>query len=558
MTSGFVFEDFGLYSVAEVLAEQQRRRYRGGRGDWWDVPTEAQLAGFEAFCVDHVLIDHPRGKRPFRMRPEQLEVVESYIRDPQTLSLKARQIGFTTVTMAFCLWRMLFFDDFSIIMLSKKEEDAKAALRMVVLAYNELSPEAREMFPKRLDRGATRFTCDNGSWMESHPAANNPARGRSASLMILDEWAFMPNPDEAWAATKPVTDIGGRIAALSTANGWGTTFHSTWVKAVAGDNSFHPLFFPWWAVPERDPEGLREDSVWYQQQVRDYLPWQLAQEFPSDPEDAFIRSGNPVFDTDVLQAIECEMPGWSGSVVGGELVVAEGGSFNAWALPDLSEEYVVGVDVAEGLEHGDYSSVHVIEVATGRVVATWHDHIDPDLLGDVVAEVGGFYNQALVGVEVNNHGLTTVKSLQRLGYGNLFVRRRLGTRREVIGESLGWLTTRQSKPFIIDSLHRELRSGGLSLFDRGTVQELIQYQRNADGSTEGSPHDDRVMSLAIANEMRRHIHARAEAAPKGGPPKGSILWEIAEMDREAKARGRSAGSLGRFNVRSKGDRVGLG
>jgi hypothetical protein len=30
------------------------------------------------------------------------------------------------------------------------------------------------------------------------------------------------------------------------------------------------------------------------------LSWQLAQEYPTTPEEAFVRSGNPVFDIDVL------------------------------------------------------------------------------------------------------------------------------------------------------------------------------------------------------------------------------------------------------------------
>jgi len=33
------------------------------------------------------------------------------------------------------------------------------------------------------------------------------------------------------------------------------------------------------------------------------LPWQLAQEYPTTPEEAFIKSGNPVFDLDVLEAM---------------------------------------------------------------------------------------------------------------------------------------------------------------------------------------------------------------------------------------------------------------
>ena len=33
------------------------------------------------------------------------------------------------------------------------------------------------------------------------------------------------------------------------------------------------------------------------------LPWQLAQEYPTTPEEAFVRSGNPVFDLDVLDTL---------------------------------------------------------------------------------------------------------------------------------------------------------------------------------------------------------------------------------------------------------------
>jgi hypothetical protein len=33
------------------------------------------------------------------------------------------------------------------------------------------------------------------------------------------------------------------------------------------------------------------------------LPWQLAQEYPSTPEEAFVKSGNPVFDLDVLETM---------------------------------------------------------------------------------------------------------------------------------------------------------------------------------------------------------------------------------------------------------------
>src|SRR5699024_2937758 len=101
----------------------------------------------------------------------------------------------------FVLWRALFFDEFSAIIISRKESDSKANLAMAISAYNDLPDRFHERLPKRTDNGASRMTFGNGSWIESHPAGGgNPARGRTVSLMVLDEWAFMPDPDDAWAA----------------------------------------------------------------------------------------------------------------------------------------------------------------------------------------------------------------------------------------------------------------------------------------------------------------------------------------------------------------------
>lgn len=520
-------------SVAELLAERSRRKYRGGAGSWDQLSVEDQLQGFIAFCNDMVKIAHPRGKRPLVLRDPQIETAKAYIADDQVLILKARQIGFTTLTMVFCVWRMLFFEDFSIIVLSRKDDDAKANLAMAALAIRELPLEFQKFLPQRTDSGASRITMSNGSWMESHPAGGgNPARGRTVSLMILDEWAFMPDPDDAWAAVKPVTDIGGRIVALSTANGWGNTFHKMWVSAVAGDNNFQPIFFPWWAVPERD-------EAWYEQQRRDMQPWQLAQEFPSTPEEAFIKSGNPVFDLDYLKGIVTEDP-ILGQLVGEtpssrHLIQNEHGFLRIYAMPAVGSSYAIGADVAQGLEHGDYSCAQVIDIKTGLVAAVWHGHIDPDLFGDELAALGWFYNVALVGVEFNNHGMTTNKALLRGGYPNIYYRKRLGNRREVVSEELGFMTTRSTKPFIIDGLGAAMRNGELLCLDEPTRQELMTYVRKPDGSTEGSPHDDRVMALAIAQEMRRHAHEVAAKIVKVGPPADSPQWWLDKFNAEAAA-----------------------
>ena len=49
-----------------------------------------------------------------------------------------------------------------------------------------------------------------------------------------------------------------------------------------------------------------------------------------------------------------------------------------------------------------------------------------------------------------------------------------------------------------------LRNNELKIHDRFTLAELRTYVRNERGTMSGSPHDDRVMALAMANQMRQY------------------------------------------------------
>jgi hypothetical protein len=118
------------------------------------------------------------------------------------------------------------------------------------------------------------------------------------------------------------------------------------------------------------------------------------------------------------------------------------------------------------------------------------------------------YNRAFVGVERNNHGLTTLTKLRDLGYQNLYAQEAIESRAE--GDTtkrFGWLTTSKSKPLIIDNLAALLRDGDSGLASKEHIDEMRTYIIEDNGSTnaqEGAK-DDRVMSYAIALEMARRM-----------------------------------------------------
>lgn len=485
------------------------------------IPDE-HLAGFLHFCETYVFIRHPdpnRGRIKFEPFEAQIEAVHSWMSVRYSLVLKARQIGFSTLVAIYALWLAALHPDRAVLMLSRTERDAIKLLQKSKYAWQYL-PDWMKFRIGPMNPTQTKMEFANNSVIESLPS-NTPARGESASLVIVDELAFLPNSEEAWSSIEPSADVGGRVIMLSTANGEGNLFHKLWVEATAHNNRFEPLFFPW--------SANGRDQDWYDAKAADLPEWQMAQEYPDNAEDAFLKSGRPVFDLRRLREYELRKPlatGFfkeTGEFVEDARTVDAGVSI--WEWPTEDGKYVMGVDVAQGFEHGDYSSVHVIECRTAKLVATYHAHIDPDLLGsDVLPKLGRFYRQALIGVESNQHGLTTLKYLQASKYFPIYYERSPKYKKSKPTDVLGFRTSQTSKPLIIDGLAETLR-GDFDMPCEATMGELKTYTRDDKGKMSGSPYDDRTMSLAICNYMRKFVFF-AEFTPEDNPPPGSFGdWE---------------------------------
>ena len=242
-------------------------------------------------------IAHPaHGRILFDLRDAQSQALNRWANNRYSLTLKARQIGWTTLVAAHQFWLAFFKEDQNIIDLSRTERESVLLLKKTKYGFKHLEPWLLERGPQSLIEHQQKMGFSNGSQITSMPSASDPARGESASLVVVDEWAFLPNPEAAWASIEPVADVGGRIIGLSTANGSGNFFHNLWTGSVTGNNKFDAMFFPWSASEDRD-------EAWYEGKKDAMLPWQLAQEYPTSPEEAFVRSGNPVFDLDVLDAM---------------------------------------------------------------------------------------------------------------------------------------------------------------------------------------------------------------------------------------------------------------
>jgi hypothetical protein len=235
---------------------------------------------------------------------------------------------------------------------------------------------------------------------------------------------------------------------------------------------------------------------------------QFHQEYPSTPEEAFIASGRPKFNQQSLKKYreKQEKPIMKGylEIKDKQLKFIEdsSGYINIWKMPQPNKFYVIGADVSEGLATGDYSCAVVLD-EDFDLVASWYGHIDPDLFGDELVKLGMFYNEAYLGIESNNHGLTTIKSVLRKEYWNIYYQKSYDKIDEKITKKIGWNTNRRTKPIMINALAEYIREMWLGIKWDTLISECFTYIIEEDGSTnaQAGSHDDTVIATAIALQL---------------------------------------------------------
>ena len=167
--------------------------------------------------------------------------------------------------------------------------------------------------------------------------------------------------------------------------------------------------------------------------------------------------------------------------------------------------YVIGGDIAEGLPHGDFTSLDVVEQLSGEQVAQWHGNIHPEQAGDLMAAMGKRYNLAWLVPERNNNGLTTVTRLVNLDYKRLYVENVVEHPPARPRKRYGFVTSSKTKPLMINQMVAELDDGTHGIKCKETFGEMLTFKHHDDGklgAIEGA-WDDRVLSMALASYARR-------------------------------------------------------
>ncbi|MED1948986.1 hypothetical protein [Brevibacillus centrosporus] len=354
----------------------------------------------------------------------------------------------------------------------------------------------------------------------------NAGSGYTINYLHISELAKWHDAETTMTSLmQSVPDYNAVVIVESTAMGVGGYFYDLWQNAERGENDYHALFIPWfehneYATPlhpdeemvlDEDEKNLRdtygvtlEQLKWRRETIKNKLngdPEKFKQEYPSNAREAFLTSGRARFDTAKLERmLQKVKPGKRGSIYNKTFVAEQNGYVEMWEKPIQGRRYVIGADVSEGLATGDYSYATVWDAKTWKQVTKWRGHVDPDLYGEELDKLGRFYNEALLAVEKNNHGFTTLNTLKNLNYPNLFMMEKYDKIHDKRTEQVGFQTTRKTKPLIIDHLAYCIREGEIETNDETLIKECITYVREDDGSTNAQEgcFDDGVMASAIA------------------------------------------------------------
>lgn len=503
-----------------------------------------------------IVVDKDQKTRPFILNDVQKKFVSilnkaiedfdrGLITDISILILKGRQQGFTTVVTAYQLARSILNRNFQGFTLADKSDNSEAIFQnKAKYPYSQL-PEVLKPTEKFNNRKQLLFEKINSSWAVD-TATKDVGRSRTVNFFHGSECAFWKDgiaPIQA-ALGEAFTKNCIKIYE-STANGY-NDYQKMW------DSGVHiNCFFEWWKTKEyvinfesedihkefinkinthetwiykrlkwlKEEKKLNDNQLyWYFKKYEGYIDKDLIkQEYPCTPKEAFLLSGQTVFDTEILlnRLENAPKPIKTGyfiydydglKITHIRWVNDKNGYINIYQVPNVPRmtKYCIGGDTAG--EGSDYFTGHVLDARTGEQVAVLKQQFDSDQYVKQMYCLGMYYKYALIGIEANFDSFP-IMELQRLGYNNQYVRLAQDTYTGKTEKRFGFKTTSLTRPTIVSRLIQIVREEVNSINDKDTLEELLTIVRNEKGRIEAPEggHDDQMMGLAIAHHIREQV-----------------------------------------------------
>ena len=483
---------------------------------------------------------------PFTVNEQQ----EHFINEMGRFNIiaKARQLGFSTMSLGLCLWMACTRPKTNYMIVSYKQASSNALFDKLKDMYDSL-PHEKFKFPKATISNRDKLKLDNGSSITLGTAGGKDVgRGSTFEYILLSEFAFYENQDKILLSAEQALAKSktSKIVIETTSNGF-NSYQKLFMNAYKGNSKYKSFFFPFYSssYAKQFKDDYDEAETWYKENNKgkrltkeDLEPdeivlleagatlrqliwrrWKLLdmsiqefyQEFPSTPMESFISSGLSVFDQSKIierlrytktpktyGEIKLDLPDSLKPYIGKSLMVYE--------LPRKDEKYYAGVDTASG-SGGDYSTIALIDSEGKQVLSFYNNRIPVYEFAKIVNDIGKWYNYTFLAVERNSFGTPILERLRKeYEYLNLYKHRRFNQQTGKKTLYLGWNTDQSSKNIMITDLKEQFECE-LMLINCKETLEQMQIFIETDGKTgnkkgEGN-HDDCVIAIALAVQARK-------------------------------------------------------
>jgi hypothetical protein len=325
----------------------------------------------------------------------------------------------------------------------------------------------------------------------------------SHNCLMIDELAFVnPTIQEAmWASLAPTLATGGQCIISSTPNGDQELFSKLWRAAEAAeDGAFYPVAAFWYQHPERgNGDPTSPAALAYKQGMIakvGELVWR--QEYEAE----FLSSDPLLISSLVSNSWKAEEPLFKDS------------GFSFWERIDPKKEYLVGADVAEGLEK-DYSSIEVFDTKLVQIAEFRSNKISESELYDKIKWIinyiisskdqtgAGRHAKLMWSYENNSCG----KVISSLYYKD----EKFPDDGELIsvGEKLGMNTNASTKKEASKNLKRLLESSAMKIKSKDLINEFKNYAQvgRSDGIYNAKPGatDDSISATLIVTRLFTYV-----------------------------------------------------
>ena len=521
-----------------------------------------------------------RGRVKFELFDYQRELRDLIRNNRFVISLKARQLGYTTLAMAHALWLALFRPGANVLIISRNQDSSNKNLAQARLAYRFL-PEWMQARGPKLENDSSKgmsFQFADGMISSLKAAASTAGvfAGETATFVIWDEAALVEPAslqEDVLRTLLPTTDAGGSMWIISTARGAHNRFAKTYRAAKKGDSQFVSFFRPWNVSPflqcDKEcgwcggQEGVRTPChTRHDLKRREFAdePWRFFQEYPSDDEEAFRESGRPRFVGLPPEDTYTDFT-YRGDIIWSDdkTLVFEPDPHGPLRLstpePDKDGFYVIGADPSQGVGR-DYASAHLLAFnGDGRpeIVGYYHSNtVQPPEFAAALDRLGRYFAgrqwAALLAVEdQGGQGSLPINELHRhLEYPNPYMHQNPGAKKSRSSRFFAFPMTVDRRRAVVDRLARYLavRDGQMTLDNMYPALrvELGQFvaQETANGNLRYAAdvgcHDDLVMSLAIALWVL--VEEAEDGSPQAAPieEKTALGLDIGKPIREARER----------------------